>query len=327
MNPSQTYELLVRLTERLQVIGSPFQILVAAVAGALAACALMPLSSAWRGRALLAMTTLLVLGEGVLAWFHFRLWQLAVVVDPATGAITGHVATGLWIESEKLYVWALIAALMGVFMRRHREELLPGVMLVVAALAAAGVMVGQPFTNPLPGFLGQYAGYLQGMTVGGQAALGAFQGMESARQFYYNAWFMWVHPPLLFFSYGAFTLSFLASVQMIRHRHSAYETTAYRWARFGYLPLTFGMLIGFPWALSAWTGEAWWWSGKVNMSIMMWMLYTAVLHARLYLRQRGMWQTVAGLAVLSFVILILTYITTYVVPGAHSYAMLMGGSA
>jgi cytochrome c biogenesis factor len=57
------------------------------------------------------------------------------------------------------------------------------------------------------------------------------------------------------------------------------------------------------------------------MSIMMWLLYTAYLHARLYLRRRGMWKAVAALAVLSFLILVLTYITTYVVPGAHSYAL------
>ncbi len=85
-----------------------------------------------------------------------------------------------------------------------------------------------------------------------------------------------------------------------RPRHSSFETTAYRWARLGYLPLTFGMLLGFPWALMAWQGEAWWWSGKVNMSIMMWLLYTAYLHARLYLRRQGMWKAVAALAVLSF---------------------------
>jgi ABC-type transport system involved in cytochrome c biogenesis permease subunit len=159
------------------------------------------------------------------------------------------------------------------------------------------------------------------MAMGGAAADGAFQGMEASRQFFYNSWFMWVHPPLLFFSYGAFTISFLATLKMISTRHSAFETTAYRWARLGYLPLTVGMLLGFPWALSAWTGEAWWWSGKVNMSIMMWLLYTAYLHARLYLRRKGMWKAVAALAVLSFLILVLTYITTYVVPGAHSYAL------
>ena len=53
------------------------------------------------------------------------------------------------------------------------------------------------------------------------------------------------------------------------------------------------MLLGFPWALMSWQGESWWWSGKVNMSIMMWLLYTAYLHARLYLRTKGMWKAVA----------------------------------
>jgi hypothetical protein len=35
-----------------------------------------------------------------------------------------------------------------------------------------------------------------------------------------------------------------------------------------------------------------------------------------------MWKWVAALGVLSFLILVLTYITTYLVPGAHSYALL-----
>jgi cytochrome c biogenesis factor len=144
--------------------------------------------------------------------------------------------------------------------------------------------------------------------------------MEASRQFYYNAWYMWVHPPLLFFSYGAFAISFVATLKMIRTRLASFETIAYRWARLGYLPLTVGMLLGFPWALMSWQGESWWWSGKVNMSIMMWLLYTGFLHARLYLRRRGMWRAVAVLGVLSFSVLLLTYATTYVVPGAHSYA-------
>ena len=139
-------------------------------------------------------------------------------------------------------------------------------------------------------------------------------------QFYYNAWYMWVHPPLLFLSYGAFVVSFAAIVLAVRHRRSRYEDQAYWWARLGYLPLTLGMLLGFPWAIMSWSGEAWWWSGKVNMSIMMWLLYTAYLHARLYLRRRGMWRWVLAIAIAAFVALVLTYVTTYLVPGAHSVA-------
>jgi hypothetical protein len=63
-------------------------------------------------------------------------------VSPETGAITGRVAVPLWIESEKLYVWALTVALLGVFIRRHREELLPGVSVILAILMAGSRGLG-----------------------------------------------------------------------------------------------------------------------------------------------------------------------------------------
>ncbi len=318
--PEETLSELRVLVGTLGTVGSPYQAVLVLAAVLLAAASFLPAARRWRGWALGAMTALLLAGELVLVWFHHRLWQLAAVTDPATGALAGRVAVPLWVESEKLFVWALVVAVLGSVMRRHRDELLQGTMLVTAVLAAGAALSGKPFTDPVPGFIGQFTGYLQASTMGGIAAEQAFQGMYNSMRFYYNAWYMWVHPPLLFLSYGAFALSFLATLLMIRRRHSSYETTAYRWARWGYLPLTFGMLLGFPWAILAWSGEAWWWSGKVNMSIMMWLLYTAYLHARLYLRRQGMWKTVAALSVLSFSILVLTYATTYVVPGAHSYA-------
>lgn len=268
-----------------------------------------------------ALTALLVGGELLLGWFHFRLWQICQVVDPFTGTVTGSFAVPLWVESEKLYVWAIVLAAITLGLRRHREELQPMLAGATAVLVVGAAVWGRPFTDPLPDFLSQYGAYLDAWVGGGpQAAASIAQGLEGSRRFFYNAWYMWVHPPLLFISYGAFVASFAATLLMIRHRLQSFEQTAYRWARFGYLPLTLGMLLGFPWAILAWSGESWWWSGKVNMSIMMWLLYTAYLHARLYLRPRGMWKLVAALAVLSFVALVLTYVTTYLVPGAHSVA-------
>ncbi len=322
--PVQTFEALQSLRETLAVIGAPYEWVLLAASVLLGVLALVPAARTWRGMALKAMAVLLIAGECALAWFHYRLWGLSVVTDPSTGEVVGRVAVPLWVESEKLFVWALAVALLGAVMRRHREELLPGAMIVTAVLAAGAALLGKPFTEPLPGFFGQYFGYLQASTMGPEAAMQAFQGMYGSMRYYYNTWYMWVHPPLLFLSYGAFALSFLATLLMIERRHSAFETTVYRWARFGYLPLTFGMLLGFPWAILAWSGESWWWSGKVNMSIMMWVLYTALLHARLYLRRAGMWKTVAGLSVLSFATLVLTYVTTYIVPGAHSYVLAPG---
>lgn len=320
MSPATVQAEIAQLVQTLGTIGAPLQALLPAVAAVLVALAVVP---AWRpllGPAVTASAVVLVIGELILAWFHWRLYDLAVVVSPETGLIVGRVAVPLWVESEKLYVWALALALMAVVIRRHREELLPGVSILLAGLMTGAAVWGKPFTEPLPSFLGQYLGYLQAMASGDPARMfGAYQGMESARQFYYNTIYMWVHPPALFFAYATFAISFVATLVMIRERHSAYETTAYRWARLGYLPLTAGMLLGFPWAIIAWQGESWWWSGKVNMSIMMWLLYTALLHARLYLRARGMWKWVAALSILAFLVLVLTYLATYIVPGAHSY--------
>lgn len=302
-------------------LGGVIEIALVLVAAALLIVSLVG-SLASRRRVVLGIAAAVLLaGELLLVWFHWRVWSLAIVVDPASGQTVGRIAVPLWVESEKLYVWALIVALMGLAAREARDELLPGIGAIVAALVLGAVLWGRPFTHPLPSFFGQYAGYVQAMASGvPQAAQSAFEGIQGSRQYYYNTWYMWVHPPLLFFSYGAFAVSFVATLLAVVRRHSSYERLAYHWARLGYLPLTAGMLLGFPWAILAWSGQSWWWSGKVNMSIMMWLLYTAYLHGRLYLRRRGMWRWVLALSLLSFAILVLTYLATYVVPGAHSYA-------
>ena len=321
MNPQETAVALDSALATLRQLGGPIQAGLLACAALLGVASLMPSLASRRRRALALTTALLAAGELLLVWFHWQLYSTAVVVDPVSQTVVGRLAVPLWIESEKLYLWALIVAVMGLCARSHRDELLPGVGLTVSLLTVGAVLWGRPFTDPLPSFFGQYVSYLQAMASGvPEAAQQAFQAIEGSRRYFYNTWYMWVHPPLLFFSYGAFALSFLATLLMIARRHSSYERLAYHWARLGYLPLTAGMLLGFPWAIMAWQGESWWWSGKVNMSIMMWLLYTAYLHGRLYLRHRGMWRWVALLSILSFVILVLTYLATYVVPGAHSYA-------
>jgi cytochrome c biogenesis factor len=309
------------LVSTLSSVGRPFEWLLAAGSVAVLVVCVVPAWASRRRGAVASLTALLLAGEFVLGWFHYRLWQLAAVVDPVSGGAAGHVAVPLWIESEKLYVLALMLAVLLLTVRHHRDEVLPVGGVLLSLLTAGAALQGRPFTAPLPDFLGQYSTYLAAMSSGvPQAAAGAFQGMAGSMAYYYNSWYMWVHPPLLFASYGAFAISFSAAALAWVSRRASYEATAYWWARIGYLPLTAGMLLGFPWAILAWSGESWWWSGKVNMSIMMWLLYTAYLHLRLYLRRRGLWRWVLVLAFASFLALVLTYVTTYVVPGAHSVA-------
>lgn len=309
------------VTSTLDLVGSVLDIAILAACAVLLVVLVVPRLRRHLHTAVGILLVTLAVGEGVLIWFHFRLWQICQVVDPTTGIATGGFAVPLWIESEKLFVWALLVTAIAFWVKRHSDELRPMLAVAAVALATGAVLLGKPFTEPLPDFLAQYTSYL---TVWASSstdiAYQAFRSMEASRLYYYNAWYMWVHPPLLFLSYGAFVASFAATLLMVVRRRSSYEQTAYRWARFGYLPLTLGMVVGMPWAIIAWSGDAWWWSGKVNMSLMMWVMYTAYLHSRLYLRRRGMWRVVALIAVLSFVALVLTYVTTYLVPGAHSVA-------
>jgi ABC-type transport system involved in cytochrome c biogenesis permease subunit len=308
------------LVSVLATVGGPLGWVLLAAAATLLTVSAVPALSRAREPVLWVTAGLLGLGELLLLWFHWTLYQAAVVVSPA-GHVVGHVATPPWIESEKLYMWALVVTVMTLLVRKDRDEMLPILGAIMAVLVAGAVLIGQPFTAPLPQFLTQYGQYVQAMASRRpQAMAGAFQGMSSTMTYYYNAWFMWMHPPLLFLSYGALVVAFSGVVLMVWHKRGRYEQIAYDWTKIGYIALTLGMLLGFPWAIMSWQGEAWWWSGKVNMSITMWLLYTAYLHSRLYLRRRGMWRWVAALALLAFLSLVLTYITTYVVPGAHSVA-------
>jgi hypothetical protein len=137
MSPLNVTQGIQPLLDLLSSIGGPLQLIVVVAAFALVLIALVPQAEEWRARALGAMTLLLAGGEALLIWFHFRLYQMAVVVDPSTGNATGHVAVSMWVEGERLYMWALMVALLALLMRRHRAELMRGAMLAVAFLASA----------------------------------------------------------------------------------------------------------------------------------------------------------------------------------------------
>ena len=78
------------------------------------------------------------------------------------------------------------------------------------------------------------------------------------------------------------------------------------------------ILIGYPWALQAW-GPNWWWDPKIASSIMMWLLYSAYLHMRLYTHRRLLWFLSAGLGILCYLSLVFTYFMAWFFPGEHTF--------
>jgi cytochrome c-type biogenesis protein CcsB len=85
---------------------------------------------------------------------------------------------------------------------------------------------------------------------------------------------------------------------------------------FGFLFLSLGIITGSVWANQAW-GRYWGWDPKETWSLITWLIYASLLHARL---MRG-WQgkRIAFLSCVGFLAVIFTYFGVNLLPGLHSY--------
>lgn len=316
---------------------------LAVVVGAVETCRREPLPVG-AGRGLLAvMSLLLVAGFLLICWFHYRIYtdlplelppRIAAWINQQLGAMNAGAAYGLplyqpaappryaipvWIENEKYYFWFLCYTVLAwrtvVHCRHHR---LRGVLTVFAGVQNLIMyFFANPFHDPLPRFLAEIGPWFAGQ-MGPMAQAGAFMKLYPRMIFYYNASYMWLHPPLLFFSYACITVTFLTCVFMLVRRDSEIETLGYRTAKAGYFMLTLGMLMGYPWALQAW-GPNWWWDPKICSSIMMWAIYSTYLHTRLYANKRVMWHATSYLGILCYLAMLFTFITSFYFPGEHTF--------
>jgi cytochrome c-type biogenesis protein CcsB len=92
----------------------------------------------------------------------------------------------------------------------------------------------------------------------------------------------------------------------------------YQMIMFGFLWLSIGIITGAVWANSAW-GTYWSWDPKETWSLITWIVYAAMLHARTMHGWRG--KRVAWLSLAGFVCVLFTYFgVNYLARGLHSYA-------
>jgi cytochrome c-type biogenesis protein CcsB len=92
----------------------------------------------------------------------------------------------------------------------------------------------------------------------------------------------------------------------------------YQMILFGFLWLSLGIITGSVWADSAW-GTYWSWDPKETWSLITWLIYAAVLHARSMKGWRG--NRVAWLSLLGFGCVLFTYFgVNFLLSGLHSYA-------
>ncbi|MDM8551333.1 c-type cytochrome biogenesis protein CcsB [Desulfobacterales bacterium HSG2] len=85
---------------------------------------------------------------------------------------------------------------------------------------------------------------------------------------------------------------------------------------FGVLFLSIGIITGAVWANSAW-GTYWSWDPKETWSLITWLIYATLLHARL---MRGWHGTrIAYISIAGFAAVMFTYFGVNYLPGLHSY--------
>jgi len=303
-------------------VGQPLIDLILSLSIAILVFAALPQLRAYTRFVVLALFVVLAAGWLLLVSFHYQIATNLVLVDPTGQLPPGSFNIPVWVENEKFYFWTLILGLLTVAGRRRPKDFQKTLELTFAGFGILTFFTSNPFARPLADFHAAFARYAAAMNSGAEMGIKyqAFGPLYGKMVGYYNSTYMWVHPPMLFAAYSTFVLAFIGCVFMLVKRAESYDKLAYAWAKPGFILLTVGLLLGYPWAVEAWKGEPWWYDPKVNVTLMMWLLYSAYFHARLYIHRRGMWVTTAILGYVAFLGVVVTYITTYVIPGIHSVA-------
>ena len=140
------------------------------------------------------------------------------------------------------------------------------------------------------------------------------------------------HVVTCFIGYAAFAVSFGISILFIA-RESRHETSGnaltllpnlrqldelnYQMVLFGFLWLSLGIITGSVWADLAW-GSYWSWDPKETWSLITWLIYAALLHARNMKGWRG--SRVAWMSIIGFGCVLFTYFgVNFLLGGLHSY--------
>ena len=190
------------------------------------------------------------------------------------------------------------------------------------SLPAVGLIA---FRKNLQGWLGAVVAILACLLL----AYASFGGVDSSIKPLMPAlksnWLL-IHVVTAFLGYAAFALAFgTAILYLVQDRwpraalpsQAQLDRLLYRATMLGFLLLTLGILTGAVWAESAW-GRYWSWDPKETWSLITWLVYATLLHARLVKGWQG--RRIAWLAVLGFAAVLFTYFgVSFLLPGLHSY--------
>jgi ABC-type transport system involved in cytochrome c biogenesis permease subunit len=133
-----------------------------------------------------------------------------------------------------------------------------------------------------------------------------------------------IHVFTCFLAYAAFAISFICgTLSLVRWKGMSpspetLEEINYSSIMVGFPLLSAGILTGAVWAHYAW-GSYWSWDPKETWSLITWIIYAIVLHARFVRGWRG--RRMALLSIVGFMSVIFTYFgVNFILSGLHSYA-------
>jgi cytochrome c-type biogenesis protein CcsB len=139
------------------------------------------------------------------------------------------------------------------------------------------------------------------------------------------------HVITCFLGYAAFAIACGISIMYLIHSASDNKETGavsrfphpdtmdeltHQMITFGFLFLSIGIITGAIWADQAW-GRYWGWDPKETWSLITWLVYATLLHARFMRGWTG--KRIAVLSCLGFVAVLFTYFGVNYLPGLHSY--------
>jgi ABC-type transport system involved in cytochrome c biogenesis permease subunit len=139
-----------------------------------------------------------------------------------------------------------------------------------------------------------------------------------------RSYWLYIHVSLAALGETFFAIGFVASVIGLARRATAaaeaaraLDDLAYRAISMGFPLFTAGALVaGAIWAKQAW-GAYWSWDPKEVLSLVVWLVYAAYLHARLVRGMRG--NAVAAISIAGFLLTLFTIFSTLIFGGLHAY--------
>ena len=198
--------------------------------------------------------------------------------------------TGTWGNHEgSMLLWAWLLSVYGLILARQRfadlAAIKPTALAVQAALTAGFVgfilFPSNPFWRIYP------------VPLDGTGLNPMLQDIGLA-----------IHPPILYQGYVGFAIVFALAVAALWHRqfNAVWSRFAARWVAFSWGILSLGIGLGSWWAYRELGWGGWWfWDPVENVSLMPWLLGTALLHLNLMHEKTGRYPNWTSLlAILTF---------------------------